>query len=313
MIALVAVAVPVASALATCGGARNTRPVAEIEVAAGSSPAPSADPLEVMLLSSPGLPVLAATAAVLAARRAAPAGPRRLARARRSRWPRRPSGRSGSRCPAAARTSRRRADVVLRRVLPRDVRRRAAVRPRAPARASAPRCGWTPRSARSAPPRSSRSCSARRSTARPAAAGPARVALAYPMGDVLLVVMVRRRRHAARLAREPGLAAARPPACSRTSSPTSATSPPGSPTSGAPLWVPLVGVASPLLIAAAAWSPVSAAAPGRARRLAHAGHALAARARRRRPARARPLPPDRRRRGLARRPRRSSPCSAGWR
>ncbi len=39
------------------------------------------------------------------------------------------------------------------------------------------------------------------------------VALAYPMGDVLLVVMVVVARHAARLAREPGLAAARRRRC----------------------------------------------------------------------------------------------------
>ena len=80
-----------------------------------------------------------------------------------------------------------------------------------------------------------------------------------------------------------------------------------------PLWVPAIGVLSPILIAAAAWSPT--AAPRRVvldgwRTLVTPSRAGA---RRRQPARPRPFPPHRRRRRVLRRGHARCWSSCGWR
>ena len=270
---------------------------------AGSSPGAAAPIRSEVIVLFAGLPVLAATAGGAAARRAAPAGPGRVAGARRSRSLAQAVG------DGLARAARRR--IALSRRPPTSsccafFPARSSPRCCSPARGCA-RIGpalWLDAAIGVARRRGGRHAAAR---ARPCATRTgggwdSALALAYPMGDVLLVVMVRRRADAARLAREPGLAAAR-----RGGLLAHVVADVGyvvcrprgraAPRCGCRCSASL----SPLLIAAAAWSPVSRAAPGRARRLAHARHADAARARRRRAAGRRPLPRDRRRRDLARR------------
>ena len=80
-----------------------------------------------------------------------------------------------------------------------------------------------------------------------------------------------------------------------------------------PLWVPLLGLLSPVLIAVAALRPAQPPRKVALAGLAHARDAQRDDARRRRPARRRPLQPDQRRRPCCSRPRRSCSCSAGWR
>ena len=237
-----------------------------------------------MILLAAGLPVLAATAAVLlrAALRSQDRGAwlalgRRAAReATGAIWLAMPGG--GPRFP----TPRRRRAA---RLLPRRLRRRAAVRPRAAARASAPAL-WLDAAIGAVGAAAIVTQLLGGTVARATGGGwPAAVALAYPMGDVLLVVMVvvavtlrGWRVSPVWLLLAAGLLAHVIADVGYVSS--------GLADERRALWVPVLGLLSPLLIAAARLEPGARAAPGRARGLAHARDADAARARRRRPARA---------------------------